>query len=303
MRYVKYLINQVRKQTENDEVTDFTGIQDTEFLQYLNDAQHNLQALITQQYPEVFTSESVVQTVSGQERYDLPSDCYLGNKIVNVEYSDTGKEEDFYVLRQDSLKRRISGSSSNPLTYIRQDGQLLLTPQPQSAGSIRITYIKRINELDLRRAKITKAPTISATDNWEVKVKDTDTTSLSEHEYVCIVDKRGKNIAKNIPIHSINSTSIFLEPHTSPVGESSIEVDHFIVGGQDSNTHGDFDRSVERYMIAYCAWKILKRDSSADSTEAQTELSMMARDIVTSYGAISDDIRFIPDLNDWDDWS
>ena len=68
-----------------------------EFLQYLNDAQHNLQALITQQYPEVFTSESVVQTVSGQERYDLPSDCYLGNKIVNVEYSDTGKEEDFYV--------------------------------------------------------------------------------------------------------------------------------------------------------------------------------------------------------------
>ena len=56
-------------------------------------------------------------------------------------------------------------------------------------------------------------------------------------------------------------------------------------------------------MIAYCAWKILKRDSSVDSQEALTELTMMARDIVSSYGAISDDVKLIPELNSWDDWS
>ena len=106
MRYVKYLIDQVRKQTENDEVTEFTGIQDSEFLQYLNDAQHNLQALITQQYPEVFTSEEIIQAVANQEKYSLPSDCYLGNKITNVEYSATGKEDDYYVIEQDTIKKK-----------------------------------------------------------------------------------------------------------------------------------------------------------------------------------------------------
>lgn len=303
MRYVKYLIDQVRKQTENEEVTDFTGIQDSEFLQYLNDAQHSLQAIITQQYPEVFVSEEVVQAVAGQERYDLPSDCYLGNKIVNVEFSATGNEDDFYVIEQDTLKRRVPGVSSAPIRYIRQDGQILLSPQPQSSGKLRITYIKRINELDLRRAKVTKTPTISSLNNWQIEITDTDVEALAEHEYICIVDKRGKTIAKNLAIQSISSDSILLDAHTSPSEELTIEEGHFVVGGQDSNTHGDFDRSVERYMIAYCAWKILKRDSSTDSGEAQSELSMMAKDIVASYGAISDDVSFIPELNSWDDWS
>ena len=29
----------------------------------------------------------------------------------------------------------------------------------------------------------------------------------------------------------------------------------------------------------------------------------MAKDIVASYGAVSDDVRLIPELNTWDDWS
>lgn len=303
MRYVKYLIDQVRKQTENDEVTEFTGIQDSEFLQYLNDAQHSLQALITQQYPEVFVSEAIIQAVSGQERYDLPSDCYLGNKIVNVEYSASGSEDDFYMVDQDSLKRRVPGVSSSPLKYIRQDGQILLSPQPQSSGKIRVTYIKRINELDLRRAKITESPTISSVNNWTISIKDTDLVSLSEHEYICIVDKRGKTIVKNLAVESVSADSINIEPYTSTSEDLPIVENNFIVGGKDSNTHGDFDRSVERYMIAYCSWKILKRDSSIDANEAMQELSAMAREIVASYGAISDDVNFIPQLQSWDDWS
>ena len=303
MRYVKHIIDQVRKQTENDEVTEFTGIQDSEFLQYLNDAQHSLQALITQQYPEVFIREEIIQAVGGQERYDLPSDCYLGNKVVNVEFSGSGSEDDFYIIEEESLKRRVPGVSSSPLRYIRQDGQILITPQPQSGGKIRVTYVKRIKELDLRRAKITEAPTISSINNWSISIKDTNLDSLSEHEYICIVDKRGNTIAKNLGIESVSSDSINLDPHTSPSDELTIQENHFIVGGKDSTTHGEFDRSVERYMIAYCAWKILKRDSSIDSQEAIQELSLMAKDIVASYGAISDDVRLIPQLNSWDDWS
>ena len=303
MRYVKYLIDQVRKQTENEEVTDFTGIQDSEFLQYLNDAQHNLQALITQQCPDVFTSESIIQAVSGQERYELPSDCYLNNKIVNVEYSATGNDDDFYVIEQDILKRRVPGVSSAPLRYIRQDGNILLTPQPQSSGKIRVTYIKRIRELDLRRATITSVPTISNSSSWYINLEEVNVEALSEDEYICIVDKKGRTIVKNLLVKNVSDSRITLEPHTSIEEDLDIQIGHYIVGGEDSSTHGDFDRSVERYMIAYCAWKILKRDSSMDSNEASTELSSMAQEIVKSYAAISDDVSLVPELNSWDDWS
>lgn len=303
MRYVKYLIDQVRKQTENEEVTDFTGIQDSEFLQYLNDAQHNLQALITQKCPDVFTAESVIQAVRSQERYDIPSDCYLRNKLVNVEFSATGKEEDYYVLEQDTLKRRTPGVSSAPIRYIRQDGEILLTPAPQSQGKIRVTYIKRVKELDLRRAEIVANATPNEAGTWGMSVKTVDVDSLNEHDYISIVDKQGKNVCKNVPLKSVSTTLIVLEPHTLSSEDTDITTGHYVVGGQDSSTHGDFDRSVERYMISYCAWKILKRDSSIDSTEAVQELSMMAREIVESYAAVSDDVRLIPELNSWDDWS
>ena len=80
MRSVTRLIDQIRKQTENEEFSDFTGIKDQEFIQYLNDAQYNLQALIIQQHPRVFIEEVLLDAVSGQEKYDLPSDTFLKNK-------------------------------------------------------------------------------------------------------------------------------------------------------------------------------------------------------------------------------
>jgi hypothetical protein len=56
-------------------------------------------------------------------------------------------------------------------------------------------------------------------------------------------------------------------------------------------------------LIAYAAFKILKRDSSVDSAEAAQELSAMIQEIVSSYSLITDDVEFIPQLNSWEDWS
>lgn len=304
MRYIKYLIDQVRKQTENDEHTDFTGIQDSEFIQYINDAQHELQATIVHQHPRVFMQETTLPTLAGQERYDLPSDCYLGNKVHNVEYSATGQESDFYTLDEDTLKRRDSGITGSPSNYIRLAGQILLSPQPQSAGILRINYVKRIRELDLRRAEVNTTTTSSTSASWTLALNQssllTDIDSLQEHDYICIVDKEGKTILANIPIQQVAGDQINVGAVSSA---TSIPAGSFIVGGKDSSTHGDFDRSVERYMISYCAWKILKRDSSVDSQEATLELERMKAEIIKSYAMISDDIQMIPQLNSWEDWS
>lgn len=313
MRYVSYLIDQVRKQTENEDVTEFTGIQNSEFIQYLNDAQHNLQALITQQHPKVFVREKIYTVTSGQDSYDIPMDCYLGNKILNIEFSSTGNERDYYPIAQDTIRNRNSSYGGSPLRYIRLDGKIILNPQPQSSGSLRVTYIHVIDELDLRRAKITKynsegqeiegSITSSKLNTWSIDIKETSLTSLNEHDYICIVDKTGKMIARNLAISSLGSSTITLEAYTPDVNDSTIKTGHYIVGGKNTSTHGSFDSSVERYLLAYCAWKILKRDSSVDSAEAMTELNRMAREIVDSYGLISDDLQLIPQLNDFEDWS
>tara|TARA_Y100000034_G_C6738237_1_gene327439 strand:- start:30 stop:755 length:726 start_codon:yes stop_codon:yes gene_type:complete len=59
----------------------------------------------------------------------------------------------------------------------------------------------------------------------------------------------------------------------------------------------------ERYLISYVEWKILKRDSSVDSGEAEKELFALEGDIVKSYRNINDDVQTIPIINTWDDWS
>jgi hypothetical protein len=304
MRYIKYLIDQVRKQTENEDFSDFTGIQDSEFIQYINDAQHELQATIVHQHPRVFMEETTITTTPGQERYDLPSDCYLGNKVHNVEYSATGVESDFYTLDEDTLKRRDSGITGSPSTYVRLAGQILLSPQPQTAGILRINYVKRVRQVDLRMAEIdtqfTTSTTASVTASLNNASTSTETESLQEHDYVCIVDKEGTTILANIPLVQVTNTTLELGATSASV---TIPSGSYIVGGKDTSTHGDFDRSVERYIISYCAWKILKRDSSMDSQEAVVELERMKAEIIKSYAMISDDVQMIPQLNSWEDWS
>ena len=306
MRSLDRIIEQVRRQTENEEFDDFTGISDEEFIQYINDAQYNLQAAIVHQHPRVFTAEAIVDAVSGQESYNLPSDCLLANKVHNVEYSNTGHDDDYYVLEQSTIKYRTTGIQGSPTKYTRLGGKLLLAPEPQSGGKLRITYIKRLRELDKRQAKVSSGTVSSSqfTISLDTNTFTTETKALGKHDFICIVDKLGNSLVKNIEITSVNFDSIVCSGHTLAQGESAtLPAGSFIVGGKDTTTHSELDISVERYLIAYCAWKILKRDSSVDSAEAAEELAMMLKEIVKSYAMVSDDIQFIPQLNSWDDWS
>lgn len=315
MRSINRLIKQIRRQTENEEFDDqFIGISDDEIIQYINDAQYNLQALIVQQHPRAFINEVIIDIVSGQESYALPTDCFLGNKIHNVEFSATGRLEDYYVLDQETIKSRISGVDGSPTRYIRLSNKILLVPQPSSGGKIRINYVQRLRELDKRQARVLTEFDISSTQAKEIFFDEanltTDIKALLQHEYICLVDKLGNSIVKNIPIkeNSLTETgnSLMIEAHTVSEGEPttiSVASPTYIVGGLDTTTHADVDISVERYLISYTAYKMLKRDSSVDSAEAAQELAAMAQEIVKSYTLITDDVQYIPQLTSWEDWS
>jgi hypothetical protein len=314
MRNITKIIDQVRRQTENEEVSEFTGIQDSEFIQYLNDAQYHLQAAIVHNHPNVFIAEKIIDAVSDQEKYDLPSDCFLSNKVHNVEYSQTGREEDFYVLQQDTLKSRSSGITGYPARYIRRSGHILLAPEPQSGGKIRINYVRRLKELTTRKGKVAQAfdtdgttpiDTVSSTSanftiNLDNTTFNTDFDSIDDAEFYSIVDSKGNILLENIERVNSDINTITCKPTSTAV---TIPAGSFIVDGENTSSHSELDISVERFLIAYCAWKILKRDSSVDSSEAMAELQIMQEEIVKSYALITDDVTFIPQLNSWDDWS
>lgn len=308
-RYVKYLIDQVRKETENEDSADFIGIQDSEFLQYLNDAQYNIQSLIVAQHPDVFVEQvSYTGFSTGEDVIAIPENAFLGNKLLHVEYSSSGEDDAYYTLNEVSFRRKNSGLDGSPAQYTRYAGKISLTPDPTDAsGKLRVFYIKRINELDLRRGEI-KSVTLGAGNTiTTIKAdpsKTLDKSSLEEHNYICVVDKNGIIKMKNIPLLSVNTSTglLTLDSHIYEDGES-LSAGDFIVGGKYTSSHSELDASVERYLIAYASWKILKRDSSIDSIELEKELKLMSNDIIKSYSVVSEDIQYIPQLTDWEDWT
>jgi hypothetical protein len=307
LRRVDLLITQIRRQSENQEFTSTSGISDDEILEYVNNGLHRLQTVILTQHPNVFIKEKVIPCVAGQEEYSIPSDCYLGNKITLIEYSETGLDRDYRPLERGILRNRTSDIQGNPLFYIRRSEKFLLNPIPQTSQSkVRISYIKRINEVDKRRGVISTA--ITSGSSITSLIIDTggnpplDSTSLSEHEHLCVVDREGNITMANIPFDSIDSSTGIVtisSGFTFEDGES-ISVGDYIVGGLDTSSHSEYQRNCERYIIAYSTYKLMARDSSIDITEQNEELINMEREIAATYAEIEDDIVTIPILQSWD---
>lgn len=310
MRDVKYLIEDVREQTENEIFTDSdnTGISDNEFLRFLNDAQYRLHSVITQKHPSVFITTTEPTVVPNQESYTLPSNIYINNKVSLVEFSPTTNKKDYYVLEPSSNRYRSTAVEGDPDRYIRQAGAVLLAPVPTSAGSLlRISYIRRPIALDIKRASIasvtldTNNNTITAL-SFDVSTDSIDSAELEKNNFFTIVDRNGNIKMKDIEYDNISTSDGVITVTSSFTFESgeTIDVGDYVVRGKYASTHSEFPASVERYLIAYAAWKILKRDSSADYSEQQQELLAMEDEIVQAYSDISDDITPIPELeNHW----
>ena len=310
-RYVSYLIDDVRSSTENTDFSDTIGIQDAEFLRFINDAQYRIQNLITQKHPSVFLSESVVNIVGNQEVYPLPANAYMGNKVTQVEFNRNTTGTDFYYpLRPGSLYNRSSGSGGSPVKYIRRAGEILLLPIPQSSsGQLRITYTHKLPKLDIRRGSIatvildTSALTIT-TLTMDVSTDSVDSTELSKFTRLTLCDEEGNVKMSNVKFTAVNASTgvVTIDPAFVYASGETIEVGDYVVAGPYSSTHILLDEMVERYLIAYTTLKILQRDSNITDLQVQQNILLeMESDIVMAYSEISDDIMEIPDIISEDD--
>ncbi len=312
------LITHIRSITENDTENSTTDITDEEILQYISEAQDRIQSKILAQHPRVFVKEKTIAAVANQEEYSLPSDCYLAGRVLSVEYTDNASAAYpvYHKLRVGTERQRMSHLSGIPTTYIRMDkmndasGSFLASPMPTNAsGQFRVLYVQKMDKLDIRRGIVSVATLNSSALTITTLTLDTSgsppiDTEMDNQDYMCVVDGIGAIKMRNIRFDSINTTTGAVTINSGFTYESgeTIAVGNYIVAGQNTSTHSKLPDSLERYSIAAAAYKILKRDSSNDSTEALAELGALEAEIIESFKDLEDDLHDIAVLEEWEDF-
>lgn len=314
-KYINAILDEARESTENEEYDDVVGLSEEELVKFTNQALNRLHSKIVAQHPQVFITSTEISAVANQEAYSIPAHkAYLKNKVSQVEFSHDGDTDNYYYLEPTVLRNRDSGSDGNPSQYIRRGGQLLLLPIPTTSnGSLRLSYVPKARQLDKRRGQIKAVTTSGSTiTNLEVNYVNgttVDLAQLNKNTRITVVNKYGDIKMENVLLSAISSSASYdatLEIDSSfefASGET-ITVNDYIVTGAYTSTHlpDEIGPEVERYLQEYLQYKILQRDSSADSQEAFQILGEIERDIIDSYADISDDILMIPDIGNDDPW-
>lgn len=306
MRRVEHLITQIRRQTENVQTGITDGITDEEFIQYLNDGQSDIYRAIIRADSRAFTERALIQTQSKVAEYDLPSSMYQFHRIVKVQYSETGRDEEYRNLQR-GYHGEITGVESHPTRYILEKNQIILDPKPTTTvtNGLRIFYDPKLPRLDKRRTTVASV-TIAA---GVVTALTLDTTApfnvddYSLDDFLSFVDRDGNTQAAGLPYDSVSAGGVVTITgggYTLPSGQT-ITIGDYVTLGENSTTESRLPENNEDYLLAYGAWKIFKRDSSTDSAEQDAERQQMKADIVSNYADANADVTeiAITDLTYW----
>jgi hypothetical protein len=298
MKKLDDLITEARRQTDNSDNTNTEAsdsVSTEEFIYAANDAQDRLQSLITARYPEEFVTQKIIDIVSGTEAYSISDRVYLNARIHSVEWSYTGNIKDYYVIQSGKIRERDTQSGS-PCFYIRRNGQLLLNPIPNtSVSKLRVNYERELDDVDVRRAKVTGTTGTPLT-SIAIDSAQTGITSLGAGDYICISDKYGVVKAYNIPVTSATISAITIPSHTLGTDES-ITAGDYVTIGKYTTTHSKLSDACERHLVAYMVWRILMRDDKKRARDKEQEYLSIESDIIAGYSDITRDVEFIPILD------
>lgn len=306
---VEFLIKRSRRISDNEEFdndpSNPLGIVDDEVVGHIGDAQDNLKARISEVHPKLFETEEKINLVANQEVYPLPTDLYLGGRIVHVEALFSNREGDYYTLGHKGIKSRLPNIPAQfPHFYIRSGGNLIIQPRPLTnvTDGIRVTFQRKIPDLDIRRGKIT-ASTIVADNVQDITLdiapllaRDANLPQIAERtlddfDFLTVVGSDGTVKMRDIPYDSYDSTTgiVTITPGFDRQTGETITAGDYLLGGAYSTTHSHLPETCERYLIAYAAWKMQKRDSMIDSRDQERELIAMLNEIVDAFREIDND--------------
>lgn len=312
MKRADELITQARSLSRNAANADGTvAIPDEVILQYLNDAQDRIQNLIssTKNISKIFATQQIIPLVANQEAYSVPDRVLLNKQIEMVEFSFTGSLTDYVPLEKFHLFNRDTNTTSYPTGYIKRGNTLLIQPTPSvSGGTLRVTYERELDDLDIPRGVIsaigsgTSTSFASLTLDTTADSYETTTPGWLTQRYCCVVDSLGVRKAFNIPI------STYVANVITPTGslftytgnDAQIAVGDIAVFYQYHTTFSQLPDSCERYLIHSAAAECFHDDSSNDYAAELESVKEIEQDILAALASQTSEIQYVPQLNRWE---
>lgn len=305
---VQYLIEDVREEVEDQNTSSSIGMPDSSYLLHLNDGLSRIHALIVSAHPKLFTEEVVLDVDSSDLVIDIPVDAFMGNKVLDVKYSADGNTWGNLPLL-DRSRDRDKHASAPLMGYYRESGKIKLIGRPSASSQIKFVYVKKLPKLGFKAASLGAITLDSSTSTITSLTLNTTTDQLNNellerNTRLTIVDFEGNVTMQNIPYTAYDTSSgvvTVLPGFTFKDGESPSVGDVVLCGSYTSNTPL-IDDYVEKYLISYATMKMLQRDGSMEVSQQTSVLMAMEKEIVDSYSSVSDDIKFIPNINQSLDW-
>ena len=315
MRRVDQLITQARLVSRNSANADGTyGVTDNEILQYLNDAQDKLQNLISakKNIAKIFDTQQIISIVGNQEAYSIPDRVLMNKQIDQVEFSADGTIGNYVRLEKLNFFNRDTNTTTYPWGYFKRCGQIFLQPTPStSMGSLRVTYERDLDDLDIPRAGITTITGGTATQFTSITLDSTadsyesTTPGFSNVQYVSIVDALGNRKCYNVLVGSYVAGTNVLTPNPSPflygTGDSALATTDVVVFGKYTTTFSQLPDSCERYLIHSAAADIFAKDSSNDYSRQADIVAQIEDDILRALASQTSEVQYIPqqDRYEW----
>jgi hypothetical protein len=304
MRRVDQLITQVRSETDNTDYGAAYGIQQEEFRQYLDEAQTDLQASILIACPMCtwFNKETILSLVSYQKDYAIPTDSYYRNNIKKVEFSLNGIDFYYTPLWRSYVDQLSNWWTWPPNSYACVDTNVRLSPPPISGvGTIRMTYVRRLPNLDIPRGTITSyTPATKALLLANDSFLDATALGLAANVpgYLSVTNINGSGIAYSVYATTYTSGTRTLTLSADPTYEGAYAISDmatsYVTLGKFSTPISQLAEETERFLVCYCAWKIFKRDASMEANDMQVELENVRKNILAGLSAPATDAHTIP---------
>jgi len=275
MRRTEYLINELRKSTDN---TNANGVKDAEIVSYLNYGQKLLQNIIFKTNPksDIFI-KNAEYSYNAEGTYDLPADIFAENAIAAVEY----KQGDRY-YKIDRIDR-IELSSG----YYVENKKLKI--EGYKFFDIRVTVFRELPKMDKRWGRI---GTVSSGVSLTLTGIDTDASTVDDH--VTVVDKFGAQVLPGIYVDNYNG-SIWETTNLL----AGVTIDQFVCMGKNTVNASELPDACETYLLDYVRQRIYTRNNYDDAGKQVYFTDSQRADIADLFKNNQKDVMF-PPITDYD---
>lgn len=312
MRSVDDIITRARYRTKNSNYTYnastgvySAGVSSELFLDALNDAQDHLQAKLVTLGTNLFIIDEVKTIVADQGEYSLSTRSFGNAGIVNVFYNPSNNTTDYGIplKYQQPRDRRFFTGYPVAYTLYGNSATLALTPIPESGvGFIKVSYQQELNDLDVRRGKISGTP--ATTDIVLAASGPTpDQYEIEGSDYICVTDRYGTQQLTNGLFSSYDSgtRTITLAANVSTYLETGVTLadldGSYVTVGKYTTTHSKLPDICERYLRTYAQKRVMTTRESNTSIEEDQELLKMEGEILEFYSDENRDVDEFPILD------